>query len=295
MKPRRLSQSIERLAHEEGFTQTEWSRLIAARVSVPMPRTPVVYLPSLCVVAQGRKLAYLGSRPFEYNPRRYLLCSLPLPIESEILAVSREKPMLAVVLKFNPAQVGKLLVEMDELFDWPREAAPESAVAPCEMTPRVHGALSRFLEAVSSPLERRMLAAGLEHELLFELLRGPNGHLLRSFVMREGSAHRVARVVSYLEKSFRQPLDVKAIAEQAGMSPSSLHEHFKRATSLSPIQFVKRMRLHEAHAQLLGGRGASEAAFSVGYTSPSQFSREFRRMFGQAPSQVAGRPAAPPA
>ncbi len=135
-------------------------------------------------------------------------------------------------------------------------------------------------------MERRLLAAGVQRELLFEVLRGPNGQLLRNFVLRDGSAHRVARVVSFLEKNFREPLDVKAIAKRAGMSSSSLHEHFKRATALSPIQFVKRMRLHQARALLLSGRGASEAAFDVGYTSASQFSREFRRMFGHPPSQV---------
>lgn len=287
MEPRDLISTIDRLARGTGVTQTAWPGLKVARVVAPMVRTPVVYSPSLCVVAQGRKFAYLGDHTFEYNPRNYLLCSLPLPIESEIAKATSREPMLAAIVKFDPTRVGTLLVEMEELFDWPSDGAAQAAVAPCEMTDGVHGALVRFLDAITRPMERRILGPGLERELVFEVLRGPNGHLLRSFVLRDGSAHRIARVVSYLEKHFREPLDVKAIAEHAGMSNSTLHEHFKKATSLSPIQFVKKMRLHEARAQLLGGRGASEAAYDVGYTSPSQFSREFRRMFGHAPSQVA--------
>ncbi|MCA9706080.1 MAG: AraC family transcriptional regulator [Myxococcales bacterium] len=279
--------AIDRLAEGLGVSSTAWPGLSVARVTAPMARTPVVYAPSLCVVAQGRKLAYLGDRPFEYDPRRYLLCSLPLPIESEIVEATPQRPMLATILRFDPARVGTLLVEMEEFFDWPHDGPAQAAVAPCEMTDGVHDALVRLLDAVSRPMERQLLGPGLERELLFEVLRGPNGGLLRSFVLRDGSAHRIARVVSYLERHFREPVDIRAIAKRAGMSSSTLHEHFKRTTSLSPIQFVKKMRLHEARALLLGGRGASEAAFDVGYASPSQFSREFRRMFGQTPSQVA--------
>ncbi|MEM9454247.1 MAG: AraC family transcriptional regulator [Myxococcota bacterium] len=282
-----LVRTIDRLATQTGVMATPWPGLVVGRMIEPMARTPVVYSPSLCVVAQGRKFAYLGDRPFEYNPRNYLLCSLPLPIESEIVTATPRKPMLAAILKFDPARVGTLLVEMEEYFDWPNDAAPSVAVAPCEMSDGVHNALVRFLDVVDRPMERKILGPGLERELLFEVLRGPNGGLLRNFVLRDGSAHRVARVVSYLEKNYREPLDIKAIAKQAGMSHSTLHEHFKKATSLSPIQFIKKMRLHEARALLLGGRGASEAAFEVGYGSPSQFSREFRRMFGQTPSQLA--------
>lgn len=281
-----LVQHIARLSTGPGVTQTPWPGLLAARVTAPMARTPVVYTPSLCVVAQGRKVAYLGDQTFEYNPSSYLLVSLPLPIESEIVEASEAEPLVAAVVNFDRGRVGKLLVEMEAFVQGQPTSGASSSVAPCDMTDRVHDALNRFLSAVADPMTRQVLGPGLERELIFEILRGPNGHLLRNFVLRDGSTHRVASVVSYLETNFREPLDVKAMAKRAGMSSSSLHEHFKRATSLSPTQFVKRMRLHEAHAQLLSGRGASEAAFDVGYSSPSQFSREFRRMFGQAPSQV---------
>jgi len=282
-----LVDRIARIAVDTGMTETGLPGLRVGKMTRPMARTPVVYSPSLCVVAQGRKFAYLGNKPFEYNPRSYLLCSLPLPIESEIRVASPQKPMLAAVLRFDPASIRELLAEMDDFDGRPTSPTGGIAVAPCQMTDRVHDALVRLLDAAADPMERRVLGPGLERELLFEVLRGPNGGLLRNFVMRDGSARRVATVVSYLEKNFREPLDVSSMARQAGMSNSTLHEHFKKATSLSPLQFVKKMRLHEARSQLLGGRRASEAAYDVGYTSPSQFSREFRRMFGQAPSEVA--------
>ena len=286
MDTEKLCRLIDRLALDTGVTETAWPGLVVARVTKPMARTPVVYSPCLCVVAQGSKRAYLGDHVHAYNPRNYLLCSLPLPIESEILEASPDEPMLALVLKLDPAEVGKLLVEMDAFVDQPAESPPAGAVVPCEMTPNVFRAITRLLEAVASPIERAVLGPALQREVLFEVLRGPNGSLLREFVLRDGSAHRVARAVTFLEKNYRRPIDVKAIAKQAGMSPSSLHEHFKRATSFTPIQFAKRLRLHDARALLLSGRGASEAAFEVGYASPSQFSREFRRMFGEPPSRV---------
>ncbi|MEM9192219.1 MAG: AraC family transcriptional regulator [Myxococcota bacterium] len=281
-----LVQAIQRLAQTPSFSATEWPGLLVGQIVEPRARTPVVYTPSICVVARGRKLVYLGEQPFEYSPENYLLVSLPLPIESEIPEASKKEPVLAAVMKFDPALVGRLLAEIEEFMDWEPDRSPNPAVAPCKMTPKVRRAFVRLLEAAADPMERRLLGPGLERELLFEVLRGPHGELLRSFVLRDGSAYRVSRVVNYLEAHYREPLDVQAIARQAGMSPSTLHTHFKRATSLSPIQFIKRMRLHDARAQLLGGRSASETAYSVGYSSASQFSREFRRMFGLPPSQV---------
>jgi AraC-like DNA-binding protein len=280
-----LRQLIDQLARHPGVNQTGWPGLTVARKTKPMARTPVVYPACLCVVAQGTKHAYIGEQTFEYDSDHFLLCSLPLPIESEVQNASEEVPLLALMLEFDPAAIAKLLVEMDEFVSWP-EVAAQPAVAPCRMTPGVRRAITRLLEVVASPIDRRILAPGLQREFLFEVLRGPNGNLLREFVLRDGSAHRVSRVVTHLEQNFRHEIDVSAIAKLAGMSSSTLYEHFKRATSLSPLQFVKKMRLHHARALLLSGRGASEAAFDVGYSSPSQFSREFRKMFGHSPNQV---------
>ena len=273
------------LAPAPGVIETEWPGLVVFRLVAPMARTPVVYSPCLCIVAQGEKYAYLGEQTYQYDPESYLLCSLPLPIESEIKSASPEVPLLGLVLRFDPSVIGKILIEMDEYVDW-QESSSQSAIAPCQMSPGVHRAISRLLEAAASPMERRILGPGLQRELFFEILRGENGNLLRELVLRDSSAHRISRVVGFLEKRYREDLDVKSIAKQAGMSPSALHDHFKRTTNLSPMQFVKRMRLHEARALLISGRGASEAAFEVGYSSASQFSREFRRMFGHSPSQV---------
>jgi len=287
-----LAELVNRLVPTPGIVETEWPGLVVFRIVEPMARTPVVYTPCLCVVAQGEKYAYLGDQTYQYNPDSYLLCSLPLPIESEIKSASTAAPLLGLVLRFDPSVAGAILLEMDEYVAWP-DSSSQPAIAPCPMSSGVHRAITRLLEAVASPMERRILGPGLQREFLFEVLRGENGHLLREFVLRDSRAHRVSRVVSYLEKNFRENLDIKRIAQQAGMSPSALHDHFKRTTSLSPMQFVKRMRLHEARALLLGGRGASETAFEVGYSSPSQFSREFRRMFGQSPSRLRAAAEAP--
>ena len=131
-----------------------------------------------------------------------------------------------------------------------------------------------------------MLGPTLIREILYEVLRGPNGHVLRNSLLREGSTNRVAQAVTFVEKNYQEPLDVETLARQAGMSTSALHHHFKQATALSPMQYVKKIRLHQARALLLSGRAAAEAAFEVGYNSPSQFSREFRRLFGVSPKEM---------
>lgn len=284
--PGELARLVHELARGEGLTTTAWPGLTAWRRSTPSSRSPAVYAPCLCVVAQGRKVAYLGDETIEGNPGRYLVTSLSLPIENQVLDASPERPLLGIAIDLDATVIGKLVLDMEPHLVWPEKPDLATAAVAGEMTPRLDDVLVRFLRAVQSPVEREVLARSFERELLFEVLRGPCGPILRDFVLRDGSAYRVAQAVSFIERQFREPLEIDAIAAHVGMSSSSLHEHFKKATSLSPIQYAKRRRLHEARSLLFAGRNASEAAFEVGYSSSSQFSREFRRMFGVPPSKA---------
>ncbi len=280
-----LASLIARHTRVEGPTDTDVPGLVLMRAHGSMKRRPVVYETSLCVVAQGSKCAHLGGRTFVYDPMHYLMCALTLPVESEIRTASAERPFLGLVLRFDPALVGQLLLEMDEFVAW-SDAPPREAIVSGRMNAHLVRAMTRLVGCLDDPMEQNVLAPALTREILFEVLRGPHGHVLRSRVLRDGSAHRVARVVSFLEEHYAEPVDVAAMAKQAGMSQSALHHHFKEATTLSPMQFVKKMRLHKARTLILSGQGAAEAAFAVGYNSPSQFSREFRRLFGTPPSHV---------
>lgn len=135
-------------------------------------------------------------------------------------------------------------------------------------------------------MDQEVLAPAIKREIFYEVLKGLHGNLLRNCVAHHAGANRIAPVVHYIEKNFQQPLDIDTIARYAGMSSSSLHDHFKQATSMTPMQFVKSLRLHQAHSLLLSGNPVSESSYKAGYNSPSQFSREFKRFFGNTPSDI---------
>lgn len=281
----RLADLIREHTRNEGVTETPLEALVLTRISAPTVKIPVVYGPSLCVVAQGAKRAHLGERSYTYDANHYLLCSLTLPVESELPWATPESPFLGAVLRIDTHLVGQILLEMEDFMHWP-EAAGEPVIVAGPVTEHLRRSIVRLLQTLEDPMDRAVLAPGLIREALYEVLRGPHGRLLRDCVLRNGSANRVSRVIRFLEENYRRPLDIDEIAKHAGMSASALHHHFRQATAMSPIQFVKKLRLHRARAMLIAGHPAGEAASEVGYTSPSQFSREFRRFFGLAPHQV---------
>lgn len=281
-----LISQVMRHTPGEGFSETFVPGLRLYRQSEPTPQPmPVVYDPSICVIVHGTKRLRVGDRAITYDPWNYLISAFTLPVESEVPEATPEEPFLGFVLRFDPVLVGKLLAEIDDLVEWPRDP-PRQAISACPMSDTLARAMSRLLGCIDDPTDRKVLARALIREVLYEVLRGPRGWVLREQSLRGGNTHRVARVVAFLEQHFREPLDVETIARHAAMSPSALHQHFKQLTGLSPIQYVQRLRLHEARALLIGGRAAAEAGFEVGYKSPSQFSREFRRLFGIPPGRL---------
>lgn len=280
-----LTRLIARHASAEGPTETALPGFKLMRMERAMPRTPVVYGTSICFVAQGAKLAHVGDTTHVYDAGNYLICSFTLPIESEIRRATRGQPFLGAVLDVDPALVRQLLLEMDDAASvTSRPVAHPVASSP--FTEAMARVVARMVAICTDQVDCRVLGPGLTKELVYEVLRGPHGFILRDYVAREGSFARVPRVVRYLEQNFRRSIDVDEIAKHAGMSPSALHKHFKQATTMTPMQYVKRLRLHHARTLILGGSAASEAAFEVGYASPSQFSRDFKRMFGHAPQQL---------
>ena len=286
MTNHQLTAHVLRHAPGEGFHETPVPGLRLYRQNHPTTEPmPVVYDPSICIITQGVKVLHLGHRRLAYDPGTYLLNALTLPVEAEIPEASPESPFLGFLIRFDSILVGKLLAEIDEHTLWP-EKPPIEAISPCELDEGLLHSLGRLLHYLDDPLDRRILGEPLVREILYLALRGPKGYVLREQALRGGRSQQVARVVHFLERNFRQPLDVESIARQAAMSPSAFHQHFKQLTALSPIQYLKRLRLHEARALLLSGSGAADAGYEVGYNSPSQFSREFRRLFGVTPTQI---------
>lgn len=281
-----LAQAITQVVGQDTCRETSLPALRLYRSAGEVARTPMVYIPTICLIAQGRKQLYYGDKRCTYDPAHYLINSLTMPIEAEIVEVAPDRPYLGLSLAIDPQIVSQLMLEMDRYGTPETSGAAPDIIAASPITPPLELAFVRLLELLQSPLDLEILGPGIQREIFYEVLKGPHGYLLRNCVANHAGASRIAPVVHFIEKHFEQPLDIDVIAHHAGMSASSLHAHFKAVTSLSPMQFVKSLRLHRAHMMLLSGQLASEASFQVGYSSPSQFSREFKRFFGVSPRDV---------
>ncbi|MGB1238589.1 MAG: AraC family transcriptional regulator N-terminal domain-containing protein [Pseudomonadales bacterium] len=278
-----LAASINDLHPAEGVLQCPHPGLYLFRAHQPMPRRPIVYEPSICVIAQGRKGLFIDNREYSYDTANFLISSVTMPVEAQILEATEDQPYLGISLRIDSYIISQLLLEMelDQGLEQPGEIIHCSPV-----TKRLSESFIRLLDTLQSPMDTKVLLPSIVREIYYEVLKGPHGNLLRNCVANHSGANRIAPVVHYIENNFHLPLDIDTIARIAGMSSSSLHEQFKLVTSMSPMKFVKSLRLHRAYSMLLSGTLASEASYSVGYSSPSQFSREFKKFFGESPREI---------
>ena len=290
--------AVAALAPTDGTHATASPGIAAIRTSQPMGRVPVIYDSGICLIAQGIKRGFIGGRTYEYSQDSYLVLASPLPLEVELIEASPEKPLLCLFVGVDTPLLGSLAAALDQI----RGAAPRPATAPPRAvfsTPfddAILDAAGRLVAALLDPLDAHILAEGLRRELVYRTLLGPQAEALRALLGRDSTAARVAKVLQHLHRMPERPVSVSDMAEMAAMSVSAFHAAFKAATSLAPIQYQKAMRLHRAQALMtFDGKRVSDAAYAVGYASASQFSRDYRRLFGLPPSR-SGRdaPAAAP-
>ncbi|WP_029922769.1 AraC family transcriptional regulator [Nevskia soli] len=252
-----------------------------------MPRTPVVYEPGIAILVQGRKRGYLSGHEFVYDQRNYLVTSVPMPFEVETEA-SPELPLYGVKVKVEMTTLAELLLEMDDRL-------PESATSPrgiyaTPLNEDMSSAVIRLLECLATPVDARILGPQIVREIVYRVLCGEQGGALRALATRHSHCGRIGKVLRQVHANFSSPLDVETMADEASMSVSAFHHHFKAVTSSSPLQYLKTIRLHQARLLMVQeGLSAGIAAQRVGYESPSQFSREFKRLFGSNPSAEAAR------
>ena len=278
---RRLASLLDEVAVHEGMHPTLIEGVRVFRRSQPLPRTPMVYLPNIVIVGRGRKRAFLGAEVYTYDPYNYLVLSVPLPAECEADA-SPEEPVLIVAIDVGPTMLGELLLEMDEPL--PPVGPTPRGISTTPMGDELGGAVIRLLECLRSPLDSRMLGRQTVREIVYRVLCGEQGGSLRALASRDDHFARIARVLKFMHAEYARPLGAEALARRAGMSVSVFHHHFKLVTASSPLQYLKRVRLDQARRLMaLDGYNASTAARAVGYESPSQFSREFKRLFGVTP------------
>jgi AraC-like DNA-binding protein len=274
-----LAERIARALPEDGAAEP-LKGLHLNRTSTPSEPLHGVSKPSFCVIAQGSKELLLGDSRYRYDPAHYLLATVELPVVGQVLEASAERPYLSFRLELDPALVGSVMVEAGHLSSPNREAVRAIDVSPLDA--ELLDATVRLVRLLDSPAEERVLRPLITREIIYRLLMGEQGNRLRHLALLGGN--RIAEAVERLRKDFDQPLRIESLARELGMSVSGFHHHFKAVTAMSPLQFQKQLRLQEARRILLGeSLDAASAGYRVGYDDASQFSREYKRLFGQPP------------
>jgi AraC-like DNA-binding protein len=284
-----LRESIARHA-DQGLTPTALPGVSV--VCSPTTTEPLcgVAEPTLAVVAQGVKDTTLNGRTFTYGVGQFLVVSVDLPVIGHVTQGTAEEPFLAVVLELRPQMIATLLLETAPGATGGADAvdATPTGLAVSDASPSLLDAISRLLALLDAPADVAALAAGIEREVLWRLLTGPQGTAVRQIGLADSRLAHLTRAIRWIRGHYNETLRVDELAALATMSVSSFHRHFRAVTSMSPIQFQKEIRLHEARARLLAEPSdVTGVGYAVGYDSPSQFSREYRRMFGVPPSHDA--------
>lgn len=255
------------------------------RADGPTAAGAALYEPVVCFAAQGRKRLIVGERLHVYDPAHYLVVAVDLPVIAHVTEASPAVPYLALRLSLDRGLIAGLLLEMPGT-----EGPRASGVGIGPLDADLLDPLVRLVRLFDRPNDAAALAPLIEREILYRLLCGPQGPMLRQVALADSRLAQVARATAWIRENYHRPLRIEALARLAAMSPATLHRHFRAVTALSPLQYQKRVRLLEARRRLLGAEAdAQQVGFAVGYDSPSQFSREYARLFGAPPLRDATR------
>lgn len=265
-------------------TVTSIARLEIMRLDHSTALQPVIYEPAVCLVVQGAKRAVIGGEVLAYGVGDYFIAAAEVAALGQISAATKHQPYLALNLRLDPQVIAGVLLDLPEGI----EPAVSSGFFTSTADSKLLDAWLRLVSVLDRPDEAAVLAPMIEREILFRLLQGPSGVLLRQIAGSDNRLSSIRKAMAWLREHYAEPVRVKQLAAIAGMSPSVFHKHFKDVTALSPIQYQKQIRLHAARRQLSQAPAdAASVAFSVGYESASQFSREYKRLFGASPVQDA--------
>jgi len=286
-----MSLMVELLARfdlPEGFSESPLKGVRFFKSSHHLPRTPLIYDPGIVIIAQGNKLGYLGDQVLQYDANSYLVLSVAIPFECETFA-SPDCPLLGVYIDVDLAQLYDLISKLGQRADFrkDKEVALPRGIGPAILDKDMADAVVRLLKCLQSETEIRVLGLGLVREILFRALCGTQAAVLYALAMHNGNFARVVRALNTIHNDYATKLSVEQLARQVHMSISTFHRAFKEVTSDSPMQYLKKVRLNKARDFMLQEEmKANIAADRVGYESASQFSREFKRYFGQSPTNI---------
>jgi AraC-like DNA-binding protein len=287
-----LAGLIERQMGRDGAHETAVEGLTLVRASKPSQPIPIVQEPSLCLIARGCKQMMVADALFRYDSSRCLLVTVGLPMAGQVVEATPRHPYLSLRLGIDAAQISSLITEAGGAAGnaGDREARPPWGISVGCVESDLLEAATRLVRLLDMPERIPILAPLIRREILYLLLVGEQGAALRRIARADPELQAVLGALYRLKHGFAEPLRVDALAREAGMSRSRFHLHFRAVTTLSPLQYQKRLRLQEARRLMLGGAvDAATACYQVGYESPSQFSREYRRLFGEAPHRDMAR------
>jgi AraC-like DNA-binding protein len=277
-----LCRGIARLADKDELTETAVPGLSFVWRSEPTQPYSAMYDPCICVAAQGAKRVVLGSDEYVYDAQHYLITPINLPTVVQILKASPGKPFLGMILKLDMRILAELMV--DSGLPHPQVHQPGAAMATGRLTQPLLDAFQRLVDLLDEPEDIPILAPIIKREIFYRLIVGEQGMRLRQMASAGSQGNKIARAIDWLKENFMQPLRIDDLAAQVNMSTSTFHHHFRALTAMSPLQYQKWLRLNEARRLMLSeNEDAAAAAFQVGYESPSQFSREYSRLFGNSP------------
>jgi AraC-like DNA-binding protein len=277
-----LARKIAAHIPSEGLARTAVPGLGLSRRSATTECYSAAYEPELVVFAQGEKRITVGGVTHVCDRSKFLLTSIDLPVVGQFTKASKSEPFLALALKLEMPAVREILSQ--EEFLTPESSLGAHGLAVGQTPPELLTACCRLLDLLDAPRDIPFLSGLMQREIIYRVLRSPLGRHLRAIATLGEQSNRTAKAVSWLKTNYAKPLRVEELASVAQMGVSTFHHHFRSLTAMSPLQYQKRLRLHVARMRMIAdGLDAASAAFEVGYESPSQFNREYRRIFGQSP------------
>jgi AraC-like DNA-binding protein len=277
---------ISRHAPDDGTFACAIPGLKLIRCSSPTLPMPVVYEPTACFVAQGRKRATLGASVFHYDPSSYLVASVGLPVMGAVIEASAAQPYMSIQLDLDAAELAELALK----YPRPAERVAVPGLTLNQMTPGLLAAATRLVALLDTPDDIAALAPLAVREILYRLLTGANGGAIYAMTQADSRQRQIARAILWIRAHFKDGWRIDDLASIAGMSRSAFHEHFKALTAMSPLEFRTQLRMQEARRLMVSdGLDAANAGYHVGYDSPSQFSRDYSRLFGAPPATDAHR------
>jgi AraC-like DNA-binding protein len=282
--PASLAERIARWTDGKERLDTSIKGLSLHRWEVPTEPTSYTLAPSICLIGQGRKRLFLGEDVYVYDAKHFLITSVELPVTAQIIEASQDKPYLGLTMELDLRIISQLMLE--NRMPASRSSKDRLGIAVSEVSAQLLDAFNRLLDLLETPEDIPALAPLVQQEIFYRLLMGEQGQRLQQITSSGNHGYQIARVIDWLKENYSKPVKVEELAGKAGLSVSAFHNHFRSITAMSPLQFQKKMRLNEARRLMLVEHlDASRAAFEVGYESPSQFSREYSRLFGAPPTR----------